>query len=194
MTEAECRHKIITTYAGWTALSALKSGSPIKSRADIYPLLEKANFTAMLGVSGATVSASDFSDWHRITTLGIQKAQPALAVGWAAKLVNVYLKTAAYVGDLGRPGLRELLHPPIDKGLWDGIQRWVKQRDDESDKLLLRKTHVVRRIKLIADYDIYEKIIEGCRDLAAKVPCRLIEVEQFWEGASAPPIKASDPS
>jgi hypothetical protein len=189
MTDAECRHKIITTYAGWTALSALRSGSRIKSRADIYPLLEKANFAAMLGVGGATVSAGEFAEWHRTTTLGIQKAQAALTVGWAVKLVNVFLKTAAYVGDLGRPGLRELLHPPIDSGLWDGIERWSRQRSHPQDKLPLRKTHVVRRIKLIVDYPTYETIIDGCREVAAKVPCRLIEVEQFWEGASAPLAK-----
>lgn len=42
------RSAIIKTFAGWTALSALRSGSLVKSRAEIYPLLRLANFDAIL--------------------------------------------------------------------------------------------------------------------------------------------------
>ena len=192
MTEAERRRSIITTYAGWTALSALKSGSPIKSRADIYPLLGTVNFGAVLDGSSGAITVKDFADWHRAAVSGIQATRPALVVGWAAKLINVYLKTAAYVGELGRPGLRDLLHPPIDGGLWDGLERWVLARNDSSERALLGKIHVVRQIKLITSYAIYETIIDGCRAVAEKERCRLIEVEQFWEGASAPPAKRPD--
>jgi hypothetical protein len=187
MNEAQSRRAIIMTYAGWTALSALRSGSPIKSRADIYPILAMVNFGAMLAPDAPAVLAAEFSDWHRAATSQIQAAKAMLVVGWATKLINVYLKTAAYVGDLGRPGLRELIHPPIDSGLWDGLERWIISREGPRNVTLLRKTHVVRQIKLIRDYATYESIIEGCREVAGQVPCRLIEVEQFWEGASAPP-------
>jgi hypothetical protein len=38
-------------------------------------------------------------------------------VGWGTKLINVDLKTAASAGGIGRPGLKESLHPAIDAGL-----------------------------------------------------------------------------
>ncbi len=181
MTETECRHSIITTYARWTVLSALRR-APIRSKTVIYPLLEKVNFSAVLNEDGAAISTEEFADWHRHATTLITTARPELVVGWAAKLINIYLKTAAYVGDLGRPRLREVLHPPLDSGLWDGIKGWVL-RHDSLNKSVLKKTHAVRQIKLITDYTTYETIIAGCREVAAKLPCRLIEVEQFWEGA-----------
>jgi hypothetical protein len=186
MTDQECRYSVVTTFAGWAALSALRSGSPVKSRDDIYPLLEQADFAPLLAPAGGPVSAAEFAVWHRGATARVQSAAPALVVGWATKLLNVYLKTAAYVGDLGRPGLRDLLHPPIDGGLWNGLERWLNARIDPPNTVLLSRTHAVRRIKLIADYTTYETIIAGCREVAEAVPCRLIELEQFWEGGAAP--------
>ncbi|MFO0800079.1 MAG: hypothetical protein U0804_21640 [Gemmataceae bacterium] len=186
MTDVECRYSVITTFAGWTALSALRSGSPVKSRADIYPLLERADFAPLLTPASGPVSAEEFADWHRGATDRIQTAAPKLVVGWATKMLNVYLKTAAYVGDLGRPGLRDVLHPPIDGGLWNGLESWLNARIEPPNAALLARTHAVRRIKLITDYPTYEAIIAGCREVAAAVPCRLVELEQFWEGAAAP--------
>jgi hypothetical protein len=47
------------------------------------------------------------------------------------------------------------------------------------------------RIKDIADYECYRRIIDGCRDAAKALECELIEVEQLWAGtefvASASP-------
>jgi hypothetical protein len=44
----ETRAEIIGTYARWTALSALRSGSPVKSRADVYRLVAQVPFDAVL--------------------------------------------------------------------------------------------------------------------------------------------------
>jgi hypothetical protein len=120
---AECRAQIITAFAGWTTLSALRSGAPVKSRKQVYGLLRSVDFSRLLGPAGAPVAAGEFARWHRDTTLALCAREPALSVGWAAKMVNVYLKTAGYIGGLGRPGLVPLLHPPIDGGLWSGLQR-----------------------------------------------------------------------
>jgi hypothetical protein len=90
----------------------------------------------------------------------------------------VYLKTTVYVGGFGRPGLEAVIHPPIDGGLWSGLER--RFRDHTK---ILAKTHVVRRIKDIRDYETYETIIAGCRDVSVLLRCFLIEVEQLWEGA-----------
>jgi hypothetical protein len=174
----ECRTRIVTTYAGWTALSALRSGAPVKSRKLVYPLLRSVDFPRLLAHGGARVTPAEFAQWHRDETLGLCAKERALSVGWASKLINVYLKTAAYVGGLGRPGLTPLLHPPIDGGLWNGLERRFSGRAE-----LLAKTHVVRQIKAIRDYATYETIIAGCREAAALLGCLLIEIEQLWEGA-----------
>ena len=118
-----CRSTIVTSFAGWTALSALRSGSPIKSRARIYPLLDSVKFCDVLGPEDSPIERREFDAWHHDETKRMTSTDADLVIGWSAKLINVYLKTAAYVGDLGRPGLRELLHPPIDGGLWDGLAR-----------------------------------------------------------------------
>ena len=80
-----------------------------------------------------------------------------------------------------RPGLREALHPPIDGGLWEGIEARFTRRPDILDAAL----HV-RRIKDIATYPIYRTIIERCRAAAKELKCDLIEVEQLWRGAATP--------
>jgi hypothetical protein len=159
-------------------LSALRSGSPVKSREQVYPLLRFVNFSFLLAPSSAPVTPDEFAKWHKEATSTLGHKEPALCVGWASKMVNVYLKTAAYVGGLGRPGLAPLLHPPIDAGLWSGLRRRFAGRAD-----LLAKTHLVTQIKAIRDYATYETIIAGCRDAADLLGCLLLEVEQLWEGA-----------
>jgi hypothetical protein len=175
----ECRSKIITTYAAWTVLSALRSGAPIKSREDVYPLLRTVDFAALLGEDSPLISSAEFDEWHQSATVNLCQREAVLCIGWAAKMLNVYLKTAVYVGGLGRPCLMAALHPPIDSGLWRGLRRRFADHD------LLAKTHIVQQIKAIRDYDIYRTIIAGCRSAAAELHCLLIEVEQLWDGADA---------
>ena len=67
------RRTIITTYAGWTALSALRSG-PLRSRNDIYPVLERADFNMILRQDTPEITPSEFADWHRAATERVQKA------------------------------------------------------------------------------------------------------------------------
>ncbi len=186
----ELRDGIIRTYAGWTALSALRSGSPVKSRDEIYPILAAINFDVLFGRTKDAVTIVEFDGWHRRATETICGHCLELGVGWATKLINVYLKTAAYVGDLGRPCLRDVLHPPIDGGLWDGLETWFKAAQQAEPGLqielraLQQRTHWVRRIKSIEHYDEhYLTIIEGCREVAKHLGCSLIEVDQHWEGA-----------
>jgi len=132
---AECRTGIISDFAKWTALSALRSGAPIKSRADVYGLLDKVPFAIVLG-GQAEMSIAAFDAWHEDATAVMCARESRLSTGWAVKLINVYLKTAAYVGDLGRPVLRAALHPPIDAGLWAGLSaRFCDDRE------LLAQTH-----------------------------------------------------
>ena len=179
------RRQIILDYAKWTALSALRSGTPagFKARKDVYPQLDKIAFSDVLS-SHRAISASEFNAWHERETEALcarVPINPRLPTGWSVKVINIFLKTTAYVGDIGRPGLREALHPPIDGGLWEGIEARFTRRSDILDAAL----HV-RRIKDIATYPIYRTIIEGCRAAAKELKCDLIEVEQLWRGAATP--------
>jgi hypothetical protein len=64
------RTQIILDYAKWTALSATRSGAPIKSRGDVYPLLDAVTFAEVLTL-GLPISRLEFDAWHEAQTLGI---------------------------------------------------------------------------------------------------------------------------
>lgn len=174
---SDVREAIVASYAEWTALSALRSGAPIKSRRDVYAALRKVEFEFLFDEARGSLDSKGFDDWHEQQVSGLIAREPRLNVGWAAKIINVYLKTRAYVGGKGRPGLAEVIHPPIDGGLWDGFESHFV-----GDTKLLAETNCVRRIKDINDYDCYRRIIDGCRTAASSLKCELIEVEQLWTG------------
>jgi hypothetical protein len=44
---SDVRKEIIETYAQWTAMSALRSGAPIKPRRDVYTALRGVNFDVL---------------------------------------------------------------------------------------------------------------------------------------------------
>ncbi|MCK6380303.1 MAG: hypothetical protein L6Q54_03510 [Leptospiraceae bacterium] len=171
------REKIIIQYSNWTAFSATRSGCPMKSRKTIYPLLEKVNFLEIM--KGNEIQADEFDKWHeKSVKLISRESGNVLSIGWSAKLINVFLKTAIYVGNLGRKNLIQLIHPPIDQGLWDGISEYLLPKNSE----ILKKNHIVTKIKDIQDYKTYKVIIDGFSELAKQENCLLFEVEQFWKG------------
>jgi len=81
------RDKIIHAFAEWTAFSATRSGCPIKSREDVYPLIRIPNYEQLL--SGDEIKEDEFNSGHQINTLAICNKEKRLPVGWAAKLINV---------------------------------------------------------------------------------------------------------
>ena len=171
---SEARAKILSDFAMWTALSALRSGAPIKKRSDVYPLLRAADFDTLFDPDKGPIERTEFEAWHRNAVAELLRLDPRLNIVWAAKLINVYLKTRAYVGGAGRPNLGVQLHPPIDGGLWEGL-RGEFGRESE----VTRNTHCVTRIKDIVTRQCYDQIIEGCRLAAEASRCQLIEVEQL---------------
>lgn len=174
------RKTILAAYSGWTALSALRSGAPLKSREDVYPLIARIDFDDVLDTSKGPITKEIFESWHQKTLDYLVLVTPKLAnqYGWAAKIVNVYLKTYCYVGEGGRENIRSVLHPPIDSGLWSGVGR--RFRNNSS---ILNDSHVVTKIKDISSHAKYLQIIKGLRAASAELKCQLIEIEQLWEGA-----------
>jgi len=169
------REKIIKDFAEWTAFSATRSGCPVKSRNAVYPLIRTPKYDFLF--EGDEISASEFKTWHQESTLAIRAANPVLPVGWAAKLINIYLKTMVYLAGAGRPRLIQYIHPPIDNDLWEGIRSRYGGNPD-----IITRTHIVNRIKDIDTYDKYITIIHGCQLIAKERGCLLIEVEELWQG------------
>jgi hypothetical protein len=178
----DIRQKIILDFARWTVLSALRSGSPVKSRKDVYPLLDSVAFSDVLD-SRIPITQEGFDEWHKDQTHKLCSQHRSLPIGWGVKMLNVYLKTAAYIGDLGPSGLRESIHPPIDSGLWQGIREKFSK-----DSEILGEVCCVQKIKDITDYATYVRIIRGCTRAAKDLGCNLIEVEQLWQGSDTPTV------
>lgn len=182
------RGHIVKTFSEWTAFSATRSGCPLKSRQDIYPLIQAINFDVLFDLTKGPIDEDEFSKWHRHNAERLHKMRNEMPIGWTTKLINVYLKTRAYIANEGRPNLQDVIHPPIDNGLWDGIKEEFATKKPHIVKL----THTVSRIKGIASYKKYSQIIEGCRLAAEELDCKLIEVEQLW-GATGKVEKDSGP-
>ncbi len=180
----QIRPRIIAQYAEWTAMSALRSGAPIKSRRDVYTALRQVDFDPLFDKAKGPISHAAFDEWHAAAVDRLLGVEPRLTVGWATKVINVYLKTRCYIGAQGRHHLSEAIHPPIDAGLWIGLRREFSDRPN-----ILKQTHCVEKIKDIVDYATYMCIISGCRDAARAVGCKLIEVEQFWAGTEFTAVK-----
>jgi hypothetical protein len=174
---ADPRAAIIATYAEWTALSALRSSAPIRSRNDVYRALRAVNFKVLFDTGLGAIGRDAFDDWHEEAVRRMLAREPRLTVGWATKILNVYLKTRVYVALEGRRNLADMIHPPIDAGLWLGLSRQFAGQPD-----ILAMTNCVSRIKGIVDYECYRRIIDGCLAAAALLGCKLIEVEQLWTG------------
>ena len=183
----ESRCQILVEYAKWTARAAVNAGGPIKDKDTIYALLDGVTFSEVLDPSLGRISCQDFNAWHECQTedlcsrakehlLAHQKEQePAVEfpVGWSAKLINVFLKTAVYAGGLGREGLRDVLHPPLDNGLKKGLKKHFKACS------ACRAEVDFGAISTIKDYNRYRRVIAGCWIAACCLGCSLIEVEQL---------------
>jgi len=176
MDNQEIRYKILHTYSLWTALSGTRSGSPLKSREDIYNLLKLPDYPKIL-LGSIPITKEEFNLWHKENSNLLHKSRNEMPIGWTTKLINLYLKTMVYVGQMGRPELIKHIHPPIDNGLWDGIKEKYK-----NDTSIIEKTHSKSKIKDIQKYTDYTEIIAGIELIAEKENIFLIEVEHLWKG------------
>lgn len=168
------RKKIVHDFAKWAALSALRSGSPLKRAERVYNLIENHADRPVLFDLTRAIDETEFDRWHEKTILDFVAAEPALKkmnqVGWAAKIVNVYLKTRVYLASEGRKGLVSVIHPPIDYGLQQGLKKEFPDRPWKT-----------KRIKEFRSYqDDYLPFIKDCRSLAKGEGCLLIELEAYW--------------
>ena len=87
----EPRCQILVEYAKWTALSAVRTGAPIRDRETVYRLLDGVTFAEVL--SGEPEIS--FDCWHQCQTEALCSAADHLRpdvvpfpVGWSAKLIS----------------------------------------------------------------------------------------------------------
>lgn len=167
------RHKIIDNFASWTAVSAARR-SKLRKEEEISPALQKVAFREVL-CGDRPIDGREFDEWHREQVQRFREEAErsggrGCAVGWAAKIINVYLKTQCYVGGRGRKGLDEVIHPPIDRILIGTLKKKYP------------KKRVLRDFSLssIVDYSCYQQIVELLVSIAKQERCKLIEVEQHW--------------
>ena len=167
------KRKIILDAAAWCSFSSTRSGCPVKSRADIYPILEKISFNELLDKGKSPINKMQFNQWHKSQCESVahklqkKASNGSSMIGWAAKIINVYLKIACYLGGLGRSGLIECLHPPLDGILGRGLKGRVECK--------------IPSIKSINNYSDYIKLITQIEKYTALHGWNLIEIEQFWD-------------
>lgn len=88
---SDVRKAILVTYAESTEMSALRSGAPIKSRRDVCTALRGVDFTERFADIGPN-NRGTLHAWHA-PSVNAMIERNRLTVGWATKIINVYLKT-----------------------------------------------------------------------------------------------------
>ena len=170
------RERLVQDFARWVATCAVRSNSPVRARAALYAAIDAVDFAPLFDRERGPIGESEFGVWHSSSVAAMLETEPRLNVGWAAKLVNEYLKTACYVGGYGRAGLSQAIHPPIDNGLVNGLK--CEFTGDTDLREALASLSPMSRMDT---YDKYECLIEVCRRVARKTGCSLMESEIFWE-------------
>jgi hypothetical protein len=168
------KRKIILDAAAWCAFSSTRSGCPIKSREHIYPILDQICFEDVLDEEKGAISKDQFNTWHKAECLKVssalertKKLEKDSMIGWAAKIINAYLKIACYLGGLGREGLVRSIHPPLDGGLARGIKGHLELK--------------IPTIKSIKSYELYREIIQEIEKHTDTNGWLLIEIEKNWD-------------
>ena len=171
--------KIADQFGKWATQSAMRGWG----QENVNSALEVVDFERLFDARLGQIGESEFTEWHsqevrKLTGLEFRTTKNGkiqkLNVGWAAKMLAIYLKTTCYLADFGRDGLLAVIHPPIDNNLIRNLTKAFGRLDS------VPPAHRFQ-IKDI-DSTMYANIISECRRIAAaqNPPCTLFEVESFW--------------
>lgn len=167
------RGEIVRDFARWIAYCSVAN---IADEGEISAALDRVDFSPLFDRERGGVTAVEFAAWHRTATETASRAAPNLNAGYAAKMINEYLKTRCYVGGFGRDGLANAIHPPIDDGLIAGLRKRMSSRAELRDDLAS-----VPDMERMDGYGEYENLIRVCERVARITDSSLLEVELFWE-------------
>ena len=165
------RERLVTDFARGLASCAV----PSVSSEEVYVALDAVDFAPLFKVELGPIGAEEFRVWHEASIAEMQDAQPKLNVGWAAKILNEYLKTKCYVDGYGRDGLVAVIHPPIDNGLIRGLRN-----EFSGDPDLRQRLDSIEKMSGLDTYAKYNELIQVCECVARMSDCSLLESEQFW--------------
>jgi len=172
----EERKKILISYAEWTAIAAIRSGKHIKETKIIQEALRE------IYLGNIPTTQADFDVWHeeqckllreKIVSLAAKQERITknFELGWAAKILNIYLKTLFYIGDMEPSVVRQFIHPPIDNIFVNAFYKEHKVRVAASDF----------RIKKLEHYLDYAAIINSIKAIQKeKKFLNLMDVENIW--------------
>ena len=173
--------QIADQFGKWTTQSAMRGWN----QENVNAALAIVDFGQLFDVRLGRIDESEFTEWHdreirKLTGLEFKTKEGKiqnLNVGWAAKMLAIYLKTTCYLAGFGRDGLAAVIHPPIDNYLIHNLTQAFGRLDGVPPANQFR-------IKDI-DGTMYANIIRECRRIAAaqNPPCTLFEVESFWTTA-----------
>ena len=166
--------RIAHNFARWTVPSAL-SRAPVRDHKKIRAALDVVSFDPLFDTGMGAIDRREFDDWHAEQVSELINHESQLTYGWAAKIIAVYLKTTCYLAGFGREGLRDVIHPPIDRELMKALRRnpW---KNSQIKPLLPREPNITA-----IDETAYLKIMIAFTLISAEEKCRLFEVEQFWQ-------------
>ena len=185
-TEGDPRPAIVQEFAAWTAIAALRSGRHMKSSTKLRRRLFRVDFKKVLECG--PITQEEFDLWHQRSCLFLRDSG-VRPVGWAAKLLNVYLKTLVYVGGFGHQTLAECIHPAIDNLLIGAVRDECKRGAVAIGPNLAGWT----RIKDMRRYEDYKSLIDELRALTPGLKCRTgFELERFWHIQRIPEKRIRD--
>ena len=182
------RWQIAHSFAQWATQSAVRSqgrGTTFpKSQENVNAYLNDVDLDRLFDRSLGLIESIEFNDWHTEQIAKLQACHPNISVGWAAKMIAVYLKTTCYLAGFGRDGLDSVIHPPFDNILMMQIGEHL---DSNNIVVSCRDGSQISDFKWVSNIRIkdtddatYRCLVALCKIVASNLDCTLFEVEQLW--------------
>ena len=119
------RWQIAHTFAQWATRAAVQSQGRQKNfkkdQAAVNSYTDAVDFNRPFDRSLGSIGADEFSDWRGGQVRRLMSCHENINVGWAAKMIAIYLKVTCYLSGFGREGLDSVIHPPFDSNLMERI-------------------------------------------------------------------------
>ncbi len=179
MAVQEIRNTIISKFARWAAASAARQGPRHLRGRKWYTHLDQVDLDDLLTM-GTPVSNAAFLAWHQREVQGLA-GRAGVEIGWAAKMVNMFLKIHVYIAGRGDGSLLAVIHPPIDNDLLDAIRREFPKNDPRpQNREIRKKCDSGKPISGVTTYSHYSEVIAGLTLASERLGCTLFEIESLW--------------
>lgn len=165
-------HKHLHNYAVWTAARAAQRG--FTTTKNIKFAIESTEIRPLLEGNKEILDSEAFDEFHTKCCKkiiaefngfeNIDKSK--VTFGRAAKIVNIYIKTAIVIPTPNSP-LSHIAHPPIDRILLMGLQEGLKMKFDNISWTGFNQ-------------EAYSKIIAQCRELGYGTTLPFWSIEKYW--------------